>query len=207
MARGYNITLLGTRWQPKPVFVLGSDREIGGMIGSSHDVPLVYTAVTLLEFIKSAFNQMNWLYWTGELSDWEDELQSEGTARSPTGNKGWEAFRIIEENFASNENESNASLWRPMLWLSHPGVVAQTHFDTQHNLFIQVQGIKRFLLFPPDTELHSYPNIHRSYRQSQIHFEKDSSSSSSTTASISPSAKTSAWEIVFDVGCRQVDMK
>ena len=41
------------RDEPNPP-KFGTDR--GGMIGSSHDVPLVYTAVTLLEFIKSAFN-------------------------------------------------------------------------------------------------------------------------------------------------------
>ena len=54
-----------------------------------------------------------------------------------------------------------------MLWISHPGVTAQTHYDTQHNVFIQIQGIKRMLLFPISSELFSYPNI----RQSQLHFE------------------------------------
>jgi hypothetical protein len=80
-------------------------------------------------------------------------------------------------------------LWRPMLWLSHPGVVAQTHYDTQHNVFVQVQGTKRFLLFPPGTELYSYPNIHRSYRQSQVPLEmnrsthpSDSSPTGTTTS-------------------------
>jgi ribosomal protein L16 Arg81 hydroxylase len=70
--------------------------------------------------------------------------------------------------------QDDQDIWRPMLWMSHPGVVAQTHYDTQHNLFAQLQGTKRFIIFDPSTELHTYPNIHRSFKQSQVHLERDS---------------------------------
>ena len=109
------------------------------------------------------------------------------------GKEGWEIFKIIENGLTSSSSDDNnkksknnekiddktdydnndkdESIWRPMLWISHPGVTAQTHYDTQHNVFIQIQVIKKILLFPISSELFSYPNIHRSYRQSQLHFE------------------------------------
>ena len=58
-----------------------------------------------------------------------------------------------------------------MIWLSHPGVLTQTHYDTQQNFLIHISGVKRVYLFPPSAELYQYPNIHRSYRQSQAMLE------------------------------------
>jgi hypothetical protein len=213
MANNANIALNGTRWQREQVFVLGQDREKGGMIGSPRDHPLSYTNITLEQFLSATFDDSNWLYWTGELSYWEEALNAtqSARARSPTGEyQDWRDLRIREDGLSwtakktnssavadsaagdsaasaaatagvtdvveEDEEDPDASIWRPMLWLSHPGVVAQTHYDTQHNVFVQLQGTKRFLLFPPGTELYSYPNIHRSYRQSQWHLEMNSSS-------------------------------
>lgn len=56
------------------------------------------------------------------------------------------------------------------VWLSTHGVVTQAHLDPSHNLFVQMDGYKRFILFPPGnvTGLHLYPPSHPSSRQSQV---------------------------------------
>jgi hypothetical protein len=211
----HKFTLDGTRWQPQPVFVLGRDRDKGGMLGSSRDHPLSYTNVSVMQFLQSTFDPKTFLYWTGELSAWEE---STGTVTNTdtVSNKtaigeifdDWRDFRIRDEGIKISSDEQaqgGDDLWRPMLWLSHPGVVAQTHYDTQHNVFIQVQGTKRFLLFPPTTNLYSYPHIHRSYRQSQIHFElsraavANATSKHNTFPLVHPS-NVSAYEVVLGPG-------
>jgi hypothetical protein len=209
-----NISLEGCRYQPIPLFILGEDRDKGGMLGSSHDFPLLYTNLTLKQFIQSTFNDQVYLYWTGELEYFEGAFRQNGTVdhhfagsnsnkkkskkqkkvdnsleKQPKKSTGWEYFIIKEKNLkisSSNstlqddddEEEYDLDFWTPMLWLSHPGIVSQSHYDTQHNLFIQLQGVKRFYLFPPAVtgSLHSFPNIHRSYRQSQIPFSSNISS-------------------------------
>ena len=190
MSKIPDFELEGTRWQPDPVFVLGNERDRGGMIGSARDQPLVYTNVTLSQFLRSAISKTSdregWLYWTGLLRTWQDVLHTsmqtdsgrsdhESSDPDPDISTEWKKFRIEDIQVASpgTGKEGDAGdIWQPMLWLSHPGVVAQTHYDTQHNVFIQLQGFKRMLLFPPGTELYSYPSIHRSYRQSQVHLEE-----------------------------------
>jgi len=188
LARSKNISLNATRWKPDdPIFVLGQERDKGGMIGSRRDHPVMFANLTLFKFLKATFAPNNWLYWTGELSLLEEQVEMSATVPSDMYKEsddeliqdGWKAFRILENGISniesgskSNNSRDDSSLWTPMLWLSHPGVVAHTHYDTQHNMFIQIHGTKRFLLFPPTEELFSYPNIHRSYRQSQLHFEE-----------------------------------
>ncbi|KAL1530843.1 hypothetical protein AB1Y20_001738 [Prymnesium parvum] len=56
------------------------------------------------------------------------------------------------------------------LWISSKGVASRTHYDKSHNVFTQLSGRKRVLLWPPSSlpELHLYPAIHAAYRQSQI---------------------------------------
>jgi hypothetical protein len=191
--------LPGCRVQFEPVFVLGNDRDKGGMLGSSHDRPLTYANLTLGEFLRSTFQGDLWLYWTGELSYFEKEMKLTSLGKTAISSKiTWKDFMVLETNLhvhdiSTNDDttkeQSNPSIIRPMLWLSHPGVVSQTHYDTQHNIFLQIQGMKRFHLFPPETELYLYPNIHRSYRQSQIHFEDhfEETSTSSTSSSTSTS--------------------
>jgi hypothetical protein len=109
---------------------------------------------------KKLFNHFKfWLYRTFFFRPLEEDLC-----------RHWEHFKIFDKGVA--EPSDPDSLWRPMLWLSHPGVTAQTHYDTNHNFLIQIQGHKRVLLFGPQNELYSYPNIHRSFRQSQLPLER-----------------------------------
>lgn len=178
------------RLQMEPVFVLGSERDKGGMVGSKHDRAIVYTNVSISEFFRGTFQQNLYFYWTGELDYVESLLHLKSSIateeQKSVGMSLWDFFHVIEPNLefvdevdenldttssSKSENSTKKNTVRPMVWLSHPGVVAQTHYDTQHNIFLQVQGFKRFHLFPPAAELYLYPNIHRSFRQSQIHFE------------------------------------
>ncbi|KAF0717749.1 Aste57867_2118 [Aphanomyces stellatus] len=56
------------------------------------------------------------------------------------------------------------------LWLGGPRVVANLHYDATHNIFHQVCGKKRFILFPPSAFEHLYihSRLHPSHRQSQL---------------------------------------
>eukprot|EP00005_Dracoamoeba_jomungandri_P007719 CAMPEP_0174276758 /NCGR_PEP_ID=MMETSP0439-20130205/60566_1 /TAXON_ID=0 /ORGANISM="Stereomyxa ramosa, Strain Chinc5" /LENGTH=266 /DNA_ID=CAMNT_0015369023 /DNA_START=783 /DNA_END=1583 /DNA_ORIENTATION=+ len=49
-------------------------------------------------------------------------------------------------------------------------MITPTHFDLVHNLYTQIVGQKRFIIFPPDNffALHVYPVQHPSNRQAQV---------------------------------------
>eukprot|EP01031_Cornospumella_fuschlensis_P040516 gene40516-49385_t len=67
------VPLPNCRLQYEPVFVLGQEREKGGMLGSSHDQPVLYTNITLKDFLVAALKPSLYLYWTGQLSYLEEE--------------------------------------------------------------------------------------------------------------------------------------
>lgn len=55
-------------------------------------------------------------------------------------------------------------------WASSKAVRANLHYDTYHNVYLQLRGRKRFLLLPPNVlaRVHLHPSLHPSYRQSQV---------------------------------------
>lgn len=56
------------------------------------------------------------------------------------------------------------------LWIGRAGVTAYPHYDSSHNLFVQVRGSKRFILAPPEAArcgLGLFPSLHPFYRQAQ----------------------------------------
>ncbi|XP_028404234.1 hypoxia-inducible factor 1-alpha inhibitor-like [Dendronephthya gigantea] len=57
-----------------------------------------------------------------------------------------------------------------MLFVGMPDVVTPLHYDIMENVFIQLQGRKRFILFSPDqyTNLYPHPIGHPHDRQSQV---------------------------------------
>jgi hypothetical protein len=183
------LTLNGTRYQAKdPLFILNSERDKGGMLGSAHDRPLIHTDLSLYEFLMSTFDPATFLYWTGQLSSFEraylavnETSQAESDSASQNGTQshydsalasGWNMLTVVDPALEGSISYDDATLWDPSLWLSHPGVCSQLHYDTQHNFYVQLQGLKKFVLFTPKQEICPYPNIHRSYRQSQVIFER-----------------------------------
>ena len=56
------------------------------------------------------------------------------------------------------------------VWVGTAGVSSPLHFDLAHNVYAQLRGRKRFLLFPPSATdaLYVYPRLHPSSRQSQL---------------------------------------
>jgi hypoxia-inducible factor 1-alpha inhibitor (HIF hydroxylase) len=56
------------------------------------------------------------------------------------------------------------------LWVGMEGVYTPTHYDEAHNFFGQVQGRKKFILFPPSQfpNLYVFPYHHPADRQSQV---------------------------------------
>jgi len=60
-----------------------------------------------------------------------------------------------------------------MIWIGGSGVTAQTHYDSPHNLYVQIYGHKTFILSPPriSSKIYLYPSRHPSYRQSQVNFD------------------------------------
>jgi hypothetical protein len=60
---------------------------------------------------------------------------------------------------------------RVNVWVGEEGVVTHLHVDSYENFFLQVQGVKRFLLFPPK-DLHKcdqFPYMHPSFGQAQAY--------------------------------------
>jgi hypothetical protein len=134
--------------------------------------------------------------------------------------KKWQSFKVVEagmngaleRTLSPNEEGIDDEIWTPMLWISHPGVVAQTHYDTQHNFFIQLEGMKRMHIMAPSTDVSLFPNIHRSYRQSQISLERYNSSealrldfpsffsSEHSNKNGNKSGKLPVWEVLVQPG-------
>jgi hypothetical protein len=56
------------------------------------------------------------------------------------------------------------------LWIGRPGVSAYAHYDSSHNMYVQIKGRKKFVLAPPAAArcgLGLFPSLHPFYRQVQ----------------------------------------
>lgn len=56
-------------------------------------------------------------------------------------------------------------------------MTAQTHYDSNHNFYLQFYGKKRFHLFPPTSwrSFYLYPGLHPCFRQSQVNLNDPAS--------------------------------
>ena len=59
------------------------------------------------------------------------------------------------------------------MWLSSPGLRTHTHFDSDANVFVQLLGRKRFVLWAPNqtSRLCPYPRLHPLWHKSRVDFE------------------------------------
>eukprot|EP00964_Phaeocystis_antarctica_P135611 scaffold99957_cov66-Phaeocystis_antarctica.AAC.2 len=73
--------------------------------------------------------------------------------------------------FSNAEDEKKSMQY---VWLSTPGVRTHTHFDSDHNIFVQLVGRKRFTLWAPNqTEaLCMFPRLHPLWHKSRLDFER-----------------------------------
>jgi hypothetical protein len=168
------------RRHSSPLFVLERERDKGGMIGKGQSSPVQYEDISLAHFSDTLLSKEVYFYWTGLMSLFSSHHKEEPRALESTfsslrhlSHTSWEAFHVLDPELEQGLQDQGDDFWEPMLWLSHPGVVAQTHFDSQHNFFTTIFGTRRFTFFPPSQDMHPYPSIHRSNRQSQLHLEEE----------------------------------
>ena len=106
------------------------------------------------------------LYQFGTLAEWGEALQAEAAEPTLEASLGvWDAPR---GQAAAAQTE-----WpRPAanVWAAHAGVVATAHYDPSHNVVIQLQGRKRWLLWAPEElgRLRLHPATHPSRRQTRL---------------------------------------
>ncbi len=91
------------------------------------------------------------------------------------------------------------------VWWSTKGVTAQAHYDLINNLFVQVHGTKKFLLYPPASaqDLNMHPNSHPSARQSQAPVLQEAEADHLVTIDSFPDiakARDAALEVVLQPG-------
>jgi hypothetical protein len=91
---------------------------------------------------------------------------SSDTFRAPHPS-GAAAIDAVASEFASPHGETQENL----LWMASRGLGQQLHFDSSHNLFFQLHGVKHVVMCPPEQVMrraHLYPGGHPAQRQSQI---------------------------------------
>ena len=120
-----DIVLPGVRWQPEPVFVLGNERDKGGMLGSADDRPLRYFNSSVGQFLNSLADPAQFRYWSGELAWFEEVFNISATKRSRRTKAGqkkpvtdWSVFKVVDAAFGAELLSGEADLWVPMVWLT-----------------------------------------------------------------------------------------
>ena len=78
---------------------------------------------------------------------------------------------FFEEEAEIDCSESPCRDLSSRMWLAAAGVSTAAHYDVSHNLFLQADGSKTFILAPPSAHraLRLHSSWHGSRRQSQIH--------------------------------------
>uniref|UniRef100_A0A7S0P529 JmjC domain-containing protein n=1 Tax=Calcidiscus leptoporus TaxID=127549 RepID=A0A7S0P529_9EUKA len=111
-----------------------------------------------------------YLYFTATLSELGAELQARAS--------GWQSL--------ATEAEGGRS-WA-QLWSSSAGAVTQAHYDVADNVFVQLEGEKEFLLYPPHAAdaLHVYPDAHPRARKAQLCVETPDALAHPLCASLPP---------------------
>lgn len=106
-----------------------------------------------------------YLYFTSPV----DELDRSGSlgSRAP----GW--MKLASHSTASSDHASLACRPWLQLWAGSSGACTQAHYDVADNVFVQVHGVKEFLLYPPSASaaLHLFPDAHPRARKAQVCLE------------------------------------
>ena len=148
------------------IFLIGHNRERGGMIGSLNDHPSKIFNLTLSDFIHSSNNPNKFLFSKGNILSLKELKLFHKESQSI-----FKSFNIHNNN-NNNSNNNTLSEYKSNTYLTHPGVIIQTQYQSDHQYYIQLKGKKTILLFHPSVEFYLYPNIHLANTQSKIHLEK-----------------------------------
>ena len=171
-------------WEaPHGVHDMDADVPVSYLLGSDDSVPVL--------------NKTEFLYHTGTLQQWasgdladgsRQYLGGDGAVPAASRNSSKLAIDavagvlgdlfgvanegLLREVLELNEGGGAADSTPPTirLWSGEAGVTAQTHYDHVENFFVQLQGYKRVVLYPPSdaAPLHPFPSLHPSYHQSQV---------------------------------------
>lgn len=89
--------------------------------------------------------------WAGKVEDWGLLRLSEVLPLDP--------FMVIGPRF---DPEKEHLFRETRVWLSPKGTITPAHYDISHNMFIQIRGRKRVVLFPPVSwqSLYPWPILH-----------------------------------------------
>jgi len=100
-------------------------------------------------------------------------------------------------NFTVNQADIQANLW-----MGAANITTATHYDGTYNFFFQVQGTKRWTLFPPSTSMYVFPCLHPFYANSQVDIHQTPSQPEPRFAASpygSPSFFPKFWNAATDV--------
>lgn len=81
-------------------------------------------------------------------------------------------FAAEESDASPLSGTGGAAQSNQYLWLSSAGVSTHTHFDQDHNIFLQLAGSKKVTLFPPGAHetLYPFPRLHPLWHKSKVVF-------------------------------------
>jgi hypothetical protein len=133
------------------------------IIQPDQDIPLkstyVLQNVTADTFFQVNQRSSNYLYFSGNIHGWNEVLYPDVVPNTDF---------YIQESWFTERNEHYPS--EIMIWMGDAGVIANTHYDRSHNVFIQLSGRKLWTLYPPTDwfAMYLFPSIHPSYHQSQV---------------------------------------
>lgn len=122
--------------------------------------------------------EMNIYDFMKKLRNWkkgDDRLYLQQTLNSTVGPSIVEDYLKFDWHFVADKK--NKHLWGELtsnvLFISMEGNVTPCHYDEQQNLFAQISGHKRCILFPPDQFecLYPHPVYHPHDRQSMVNFD------------------------------------
>lgn len=133
--------------------------------------PVVITGEELVARVRgthrSAGTQPSLVYGSQSLLHLKDgEVDERAAAKGPMPPLGSELVGALRQIGAG----ATTTLASAALWLGSGGSVTPLHYDTSHNVYVQLHGAKRFQLLPPSAaaKAHLYPSLHPGYRQSLL---------------------------------------
>jgi hypothetical protein len=175
-----NIELKNVKNFSTPVFLLGrtssSHPSSPSSSTSPSSVPEIHMRekLSMREFVEAASDPSQYLYYSGPIEWWGSDLDQQVRPRR------WMEIQedilgprttFMEEKGKNRDNAGETeSDSVAVVWMAHPGIIAQTHYDQSHNLHTSILGRKRFLLFPPEEwkSMYLFPNLSPHKRQSQV---------------------------------------